>query len=36
MTADDIRIPDSFEIAEESGMKFEIGKIQLKMHIQTV
>ena len=30
MTADDIRIPDSFEIAEESGMKFEIGKIQLK------
>ena len=30
MAADDIRIPDSFDIAKESGVKFEIGKIQLK------
>ena len=29
MAADDIRIPDSFDIAKESGVKFEIGKIQL-------
>ena len=33
MAADDIRIPDSFDIAKESGGT-EI-EIQLKMHIQT-
>ena len=27
MAADDIRIPDSFDIAKESGVKFEIGKM---------
>ena len=30
MAADDIRIPDSFDIAKESGVKFEIGKDSLK------
>ena len=29
MAADDIRIPDSFDIAKESGVKFEIGACSL-------
>ena len=33
MTADDIRIPDSFEIAEESGMKLRHSPRQLKVEL---